>query len=1615
MPTSEEVQARLAERARTGTTSSPAFDAVRKASVPAPISLGAPGPESTHTTSRSQSTFPAEESARLEANQAESRERGGAYQWATDSVTKWMSDEDFAKRVRSIGYGSGLGSHSDDAAKYIEQRGTYLYNQDIDKRGGIDAVPVPERNDIAKKAHEQALQELGALKTVGLWSSTIVLPEPEKPQSEMTEEEKAVANRVPTAGDWAEGVVWGPNSKAAFKPRIEYVGTDSKGVPVYRQESPASYGMGLLSTGITPVVATGVPDYLMQKTFGRREGAEEAKLLSPFSTEYGKRAEQMLRERRTYSDTAQDTDPDTLAGAVVANLIGITGDVVSIDPFTGALLPAAARGGKKLLQAARVTGDVEREASSLLRGIDDAERAAKALPSESGLQDAVRQAERGEGVASRTSRELAGELDNRTLAALGDEVRGSAKAKELARLLQRGLKAGGKVVEGFKTNPQNVADLLGNVAHSLADDAKKVAPYFPTSGNPLSPAMKAAEDAAHVQDLVDAVGRARSRAASSIRDDLQAAARPPVATVPKSTLGKAAAFVTGSGYEEALHAGGYGSYDALVEAIRGKPATTVREVGKMRGAAEKAVKEGRVVLDDAARTAMADAVERATRSRPPDSVIPAAGKVVTPEDLAALDRWASRAKPPEVRVPLVNKLTSPEWTTRVGLDPKNVAVKGVQWAVDRFALGASKVGGAGKALLFGADETKAWRDAGLTEDMRRAGIEAGRAVEAAVGDVAKLKKPEDVLAYLAGAPRAGGRLDLVTGGLDHWQAFGQAVDVGLVPRDARLGLVTAFVPDGVVLTTKQEEALLSTLDDVVGRTDVSSYVGYLRDTTQDVLGAGASLDEEGAVHAVGAIAAGYGASLPHWERWLGTGVVLTDAQHGAVVDFLAGGVGRVPAGAEKGVAARLAYETEPSRAGKTYMAQTGQRGEDVFLQTRSLDEARGASVGRAPPTAYEPVKVLTPAHVLGVSPGLGDSLRAVQGSTVYVPKMVREQVANAVAKALHAPGTTDVGRYALRLFARGVTRGTWITNPRHHLNNYYGDFEQIVVSHGWGVALRSQGEVLLQQLMAVPVAGQLAQMAGKGRLQRGVLALPEKAGEVLTAVRNGVARQDPLLDRLLWTAQTHVGVNAILDGGKETVRLGGRSYTYGELRAAAVRGGVFDSFDVAELARQINGTTPSTLDRLTNANPVAESVQQVAEGISERRRVGLFRILLEHGATPDEAAKGVVEALYDYRYSLTDGERGALRYFLPFWSWQKNANRQMIGALMTPQGAYRVRALYQLATDAGKIATTAQSDADGYGGVTSQMPPEVLDAYGRTAAYLRGLNLSEPEVATVLNRGDLGDSLAPAGFGIDPTGVTGGEWPDAAPDGTPRPTAEEVASFRAYMVDPSGSLSVPSYYADRPMVRMRAPGKPFDKSGKSDLSQFYAYLAPPAASEAAINWAGTWAGALLTGAMGMVGPNRTSERSPVVVAQEVFDVSRSPILGPVIASSTNVEQAGPPVRLKSETLGWFLENYLEMASPPGKHGGKYTLEGPLLQATYSMVPGVQDADRALGLAEAYMDVGQPEAARKILEATFGVASADISPRGVAGQEVRDTTPGLNKVPRDYSVQAPAEPLPEPVP
>jgi len=192
-----------------------------------------------------------------------------------------------------------------------------------------------------------------------------------------------------------------------------------------------------------------------------------------------------------------------------------------------------------------------------------------------------------------------------------------------------------------------------------------------------------------------------------------------------------------------------------------------------------------------------------------------------------------------------------------------------------------------------------------------------------------------------------------------------------------------------------------------------------------------------------------------------------------------------------------------------------------------------------------------------------------------------------------------------------------------------------------------------------------------------------------------------------------------LEGDTGFVPLGGNVYTYKELRDIAVEEGIFASFDTTQLSNSVQraGRTMindrgQELSKLGKGKSVAshyasqtsdfltQVVADTSEAWGERERLGAMISLMETGMEPRTAARLTIDALYDYAGSMSKMDRAwFVSLALPFWAFQKNANRQFLDTLFSPSGVYRM----------GVIRRGTERSADA---LTEIMWSSVSDEYG---------------------------------------------------------------------------------------------------------------------------------------------------------------------------------------------------------------------------------------------------------------------------------------------------------------
>ena len=182
-----------------------------------------------------------------------------------------------------------------------------------------------------------------------------------------------------------------------------------------------------------------------------------------------------------------------------------------------------------------------------------------------------------------------------------------------------------------------------------------------------------------------------------------------------------------------------------------------------------------------------------------------------------------------------------------------------------------------------------------------------------------------------------------------------------------------------------------------------------------------------------------------------------------------------------------------------------------------------------------------------------------------------------------------------------------------------------------------------------------------------------------------------------------------------------------------------------------------------------------ADAFADLERTGAAITLMEFGYAPEDAARLVVEAMYDYRGSMGPKDRHWVRRIaMPFWSFRKNANEQAANLAASPQGAFRMMALNRAMRFGAETLTSVLYEAllQPYDVNITAMPPAVKDMY-----Y---------EMRRVLEYG-YGDSVSPRILK---------EYREALPEGQQGISDEELLdhSFRGWTIREGykGYRSVPA-------------------------------------------------------------------------------------------------------------------------------------------------------------------------------------------------------------------------------
>ena len=244
------------------------------------------------------------------------------------------------------------------------------------------------------------------------------------------------------------------------------------------------------------------------------------------------------------------------------------------------------------------------------------------------------------------------------------------------------------------------------------------------------------------------------------------------------------------------------------------------------------------------------------------------------------------------------------------------------------------------------------------------------------------------------------------------------------------------------------------------------------------------------------------------------------------------------------------------------------------------------------------------------------------------------------------------------------------------------------------------------------------------------------------------------VSEFMGASKFRVEVNPIIENQDKLYMIGGRIYNARDLRKTFTQAGMYSNAfkemrhdwwrglpeesaenvdvsvpnknlldstkgEVSDFFKGRGGGVKSATRRA--ASTVFEHGVESADAWSDLERTGAAVTLMEFGYNPRDAARLVVDSVYDYRGSLTQNDRHWLRRLLmPFWAFRKNSNTQALNMMASPQGAFRIMALRR-ALEFGPEALTYviyESMLQPYDVDISLMTPRVRDVYYETRTVM---------------------------------------------------------------------------------------------------------------------------------------------------------------------------------------------------------------------------------------------------------------------------------------------------------
>ena len=412
----------------------------------------------------------------------------------------------------------------------------------------------------------------------------------------------------------------------------------------------------------------------------------------------------------------------------------------------------------------------------------------------------------------------------------------------------------------------------------------------------------------------------------------------------------------------------------------------------------------------------------------------------------------------------------------------------------------------------------------------------------------------------------------------------------------------------------------------------------------------------------------------------------------------------------------------------------------IVVDPQSATSFKKWVAGEALPTDADMARVLQLYQIHGFSPNFVQGMD-LYGMNMYIPRAARERLASAlaratdpsVAKGLQGDFLEAIGSgmavsdsksaislaWGYRYLKTRMVRGHYVLKSRYFTMNTYDHFNQMALITGFRPALASTVRMIPQNALSNPL-GQAIVLSARTLGWKG-------AGEDIRKILQTAGDKGAhFASRILMGSKWRMDLNSVLEGTARMYRLGPNVVSGKHIRDVALQEGIFSSFDTSQLGIKIQKSLDMFIARTGETNPAAlERVKEaisapyrvaadIAEAWSERERLGAMMTLMEMGLDARTAARVTIDALYDYAGSMSKFDRHWLiNMVLPFWAFQKNVNRQVVDAVFSPKGAYRLGVMRR-AYDHGTtlISDMLYSDmVDEYGIDVENMPESHQSVY----------------------------------------------------------------------------------------------------------------------------------------------------------------------------------------------------------------------------------------------------------------------------------------------------------------